>query len=66
MKGSEKGEAFLEFLGQYHPDGKVPDELKEEVFYTIDFIELTADVLELFIERFIDTSFDFLEDREPM
>ncbi|MCB0686133.1 MAG: hypothetical protein KDC53_06400 [Saprospiraceae bacterium] len=57
----EKSEAFLEFLGGYHPEGQVPDHLKTDIFNTIDIIELTADVLDLFVVKFSQTEISFLE-----
>ena len=62
MKGElNKGEAFLEFLSGYHPEGKVPEHLKSDIFTTIDIIELTADMLDLFVIKFSQAEISFLE-----
>lgn len=57
----EKSEAFLEFLSGYHPEGQVPEHLKKDIFSTIDVIELTADMLDLFVIKFSQAEISFLE-----
>lgn len=62
MKGEfDKSEAFLEFLSGYHAEGEVPEHLKSDIFTTIDVIELTADLMDLFLVKFSQAEISFLE-----
>ncbi len=46
---------------QMKPKESVPDDLKEEVFSTLETMQLFADVLDVFTTKFIQTEMDFLD-----
>ncbi|MBK8501652.1 MAG: hypothetical protein IPL46_05295 [Saprospiraceae bacterium] len=54
--------SFAEIIKDYRVEGKVPDTLKEEVFKTIETIELAADILDLFTLQFARSEASFIEE----
>ena len=53
-----------ELLVNYRPKEDLPPELKQEVFKTIDNIELAASVVDLFTVQFANTEIRFLNEFE--
>jgi hypothetical protein len=54
--------SFREIIKAYRVEGTVPSFLKEEVFKTISTIELTSDILDLFIVQFVRSKASMVEE----
>ena len=61
MNHHDRSEKFLQFLEQYQAEGEVPQDLKEDVFNTIDKIELISEMLDLFTTQFLKTESSIFE-----
>ncbi|NND34961.1 MAG: hypothetical protein HKN76_20410 [Saprospiraceae bacterium] len=67
MEGKDKKlieRNLTDLLSLSTEDGDVPTGLKEEIFHTIDQIELTADILDLFTFEYIKTEATLLGELE--
>ncbi|GJM35374.1 MAG: hypothetical protein DHS20C18_43750 [Saprospiraceae bacterium] len=62
MKNDNKIKANLEEqFKQLIPDENAPEELKKEVFNTIDTLNLLGDIADLFTSKFTQTKATFLD-----
>jgi len=50
-----------EQFGQMRPEAPIPEELKEEVFNSLDTLHLVADIIDLFTVKFTQSESEFLD-----